>query len=128
MEYSVYAEHGVACLLDIQKLLQDDFPDIAWPVEYRTVAADDVWLSAANGRPTVTISVHQDIREDDEPYFRACEAVFQRWGGRPHWGKVNYLTGTELAALHVNWRDWWTVRNRYDPQGVFLNEYMRSLS
>jgi FAD/FMN-containing dehydrogenase len=127
MEYSIPAEHGIDCLREIQQLLKTRFSDIAWPVEYRTVAADDVWLSAACQRPTVTISVHQDIGADDEPYFRACEAVFSRWGGRPHWGKVNYLSGSELAAIHPQWSHWWQARDAADPEGIFLNDYMRSL-
>ena len=127
MEYSIPAEHGIDCLREIQQLLKTRFSDIAWPVEYRTVAADDVWLSAAFKRPTVTISVHQDISADDEPYFRACEAVFSRWGGRPHWGKVNYLSGSELAAIHPQWSHWWQARDAADPEGIFLNDYMRSL-
>jgi len=127
MEYSIPAQDGPACLLEIQKLLHDRFPDVRWPVEYRSVAADEVWLSCACDRPTITISVHQDINEDDEPYFRACEAVFQRYGGRPHWGKVNYLSGDELADLHPHWQDWWQARDRADPDGIFLNRYMQSL-
>ena len=127
MEYSVPADKGMECLLEIRALLTDRFPDIAWPVEYRTVAADEVWMSASYRRPTVTISVHQDVRFDDEPYFRACEEIFQRFDGRPHWGKVNYLTGGDLAAIHPRWTDWWSVRNELDPHGMFLNDYMSQL-
>ncbi len=50
MEYSVPAEHGPACVKAIHELLTTDFPDVAWPIEYRTVAADDVWISPARGR------------------------------------------------------------------------------
>jgi len=127
MEYSVPAEAGPACLAEIKQLLETRFPEVAWPVEYRTLAADDVWLSTAYERPTVTISVHQDIREDDEPYFKACEEIFLAYAGRPHWGKVNYLSGTQLAQRHPRWTDWWQARNAADPQGIFLNDYLRSL-
>jgi FAD/FMN-containing dehydrogenase len=127
LEYSLPAEDGPACLTDLCALLRDEFADVRWPVEYRTVAADDVWLSPAYGRATVTVSVHQDIREDERPYFEACEAVFLRYGGRPHWGKLHYLDGARLAAAHPRWTDWWQVRDRVDPAGVFLNPYLRSL-
>ena len=69
MEYSVPAEQGSDCMRALQKLLSTRFPDVVWPVEYRVQAADDVWLSPASGRPTVTLSVHQAIDQDDEPYF-----------------------------------------------------------
>ena len=127
MEYSVPLDHGPACFADIRQLVRTRFIQVKWPVEYRTVAADDIWLSMASGRPTVTLSVHQDIREDEEPYYRACEEIFLAHGGRPHWGKVNYLDAEQFANIYPHWADWWQVRNHHDPDGVFLNRYMRSL-
>lgn len=125
MEYSVPEEKGIDCLIAIRDLIRKDFPDVKWPVEYRTVAADDIWMSAAYGRATATISVHQDIREDDEPYFRACEEIFLAHGGRPHWGKVNYLDGKAMSACHPRWDDWWAIRDARDPKGIFLNDLLR---
>ena len=127
MEYSVPAESGTACMKDIQKLLADTFTDVSWPVEYRTLAQDDVWLSTAYQRPTVTISVHQGIDEPDEAYYRACEEIFLAHGGKPHWGKVNYLDGQQMADLHPRWSDWWRVRDSVDPTSTFLNPYMHSI-
>lgn len=127
MEYSVPADKGPECFTAIRELLKKDFPDVTWPVEYRTVAEDDVWLSMAYGRATVSISVHQDIREDETAYYQACEQIFLEFGGRPHWGKVNYLDGQQMAAIHPSWRDWWSVRDEHDPDGVFLNDYLNSL-
>jgi FAD/FMN-containing dehydrogenase len=98
-----------------------------FPIEYRTVAADDVWLSVAYERPTVTISLHMDAREDDEPLFRAAESLFTTFEGRPHWGKVHYRTGAEMASLHPRWDDWWDARDTLDPGGVFLNDALRRL-
>lgn len=127
MEYSVPAGNGRQCMSDIRKLLKTEFPDITWPVEYRTLAADDVWLSTAYERPTVTISVHQDVREDDEPYFRACEEIFLQHEGRPHWGKVDYLSGEQLAHCHPRWDEWWQIRDGFDPAGTFLNPYLQEI-
>jgi FAD/FMN-containing dehydrogenase len=124
MEYSVPAEDGPACLDEIRDMLREKFPSMGWPVEYRTVAADEVWLSTAYRRPTVTISLHQDVDEDDEPLYRAAEEIFRAFDGRPHWGKVNYLDGDELADIHPRWSDWWSVRDAVDPGGVFLNDYL----
>ncbi len=127
MEYSVPLDQGPACLAAIRDLLTRDFPDMPYPVEYRTVAADDVWLSAAYERPTVTISLHMDAGQDDHALFRACEDVFRSFDGRPHWGKVHFRTGTELAALHPRWDDWWSARDELDPTGVFLNDRLQAL-
>ena len=127
MEYSVPADRGPECMRAIKELLDKKFAEVRWPVEYRTLAADDVWLSTAYERPTVTISVHQAIDEPDEPYYRACEEIFLEFEGKPHWGKVNYLSGEQLAAMHTRWDDWWRVRDRVDPNSVFLNPYMQNI-
>jgi len=84
-------------------------------------------MSAANGRPTVTISVHQAQELDDEMLFRACEAIFVEHEGRPHWGKVHYLDANVLRSLHKDWDAWWAVRDRLDPTGRFLTSYLASL-
>ena len=127
LEYSVPLDSGPDCLHAIRDLLAADFPRMPWPVEYRTLAADDVWLSTAYERETVTISLHQGVEVDDEPMFRAAEAVIRSFDGRPHWGKVNYLEGSELANIHPRWNDWWEIRDRFDPDETFLNHYLRSI-
>ena len=127
MEYSVPASDGPACMRAIRELIRKDFTGLRWPVEYRTLAADNVWLSTAYERPTVTISVHQDVNENDEPYFRACEEIFNAFSGRPHWGKVHYLDGAALASRHPRWREWWQARDAIDPSGTFLNQYLRTV-
>ncbi|MDG2111321.1 MAG: D-arabinono-1,4-lactone oxidase [Actinomycetota bacterium] len=127
MEYSVPAEKGPACVAAIRELLASDFPDVAWPIEYRTVAADDVWISPARGRATVTISIHQAVEKDEEPYYRAAEEIFRSYGGRPHWGKVHYLDTDDLAGDYDRWSDWWRVRDSVDPTGTLLNGRLREL-
>lgn len=127
MEYSVPLERAIDCMGEIRDLLKHRHPDVAWPVEFRTLAADDVWLSTAYQRPTATISVHQDVAIDESAYYRDCEAIFLRYGGRPHWGKVHYLTQAQLADAHPRYEDWWRQRDAIDPQGVFLNDYLREL-
>ena len=127
MEYSVPIARGPACLRALRDRIARDFPDLRWPLEYRTIAADDLWISTASGRATATISVHQGAEIPDESLFRACEEIFAAHDGRPHWGKVHDRSAAELAALYPRWRDWWHARDRYDPRGVFVNPYLDSL-
>ena len=128
MEFSVPVAAGPECLDAIRQLMLDEFTNVRWPIEYRTVAADDVWLSTAYQRAVATISVHQAIDQPDEPFFRACEMVFREFDGRPHWGKVNYFSRTDFARQIPRWNEWWTERNRVDPTGTFLNDYLAELS
>ncbi|MBV9523028.1 MAG: FAD-binding protein [Alphaproteobacteria bacterium] len=56
MEFAVPAEAGPACFREIRALMQDRYPEIdTWPIEYRTQAADAIFLSPAYGRASVAI-------------------------------------------------------------------------
>ena len=127
MEYALPAEHGEACFREIRELMRTQFPKWGWPVEYRTLAADDACISPAYERETVTISVHQDARRTYEEEFRACEAVFRRFGGRPHWGKVHWQQRHEFEALYPEFERFIQIRRRFDPEGRFLSPYLRPL-
>ena len=127
MEYAVPAQNGPACVAAIRELLASKHPDVQWPIEYRTVAADDVWISPARERATVTISIHEAVERDEEPYYRAAEEIFRSFAGRPHWGKVHYLSSEDLAGDYDRWADWWRVRDDVDPTGVLLNNRLREL-
>ena len=128
MEFSVALESGPACLDAIVELLRTEFTDVKWPIEYRTLAADDVWLSTAGAGPVATISVHQGIAHDDEPFFRACEEIFRSFDGRPHWGKVNWFTEADFAAAYPRWSDWWRVRDDHDPNRSLLGPWLQSVA
>ncbi|MCB0990590.1 MAG: D-arabinono-1,4-lactone oxidase [Acidimicrobiales bacterium] len=126
MEVAVPVAESLDCLDEIRSMVRSQFPELMWPIEYRTVAADDVWLSQAYEREVATISLHQGIGQPAEPVFGAAGEIFARYGGRPHWGKVHYLDGEGLARVHPRWNDWWQRRDAFDPDGVFLNDRMRS--
>ena len=127
MEYSLPEENGPACLRELRDMLARDFPDLAWPIEYRSVRQDDIWISAARGRPTVTLSVHQGVDQPDEPLFRASERIFRRHEGRPHWGKVHFLGGEDFQQIHPRWPDWWRIRDQFDPKQLLLNSHLHGL-
>ena len=127
MEFSVPADQGPACFDALRALMRSDFPRIAWPIEYRTVAADGLWLSPHAGRASVTISLHQAAERDHEPFFRAAEAVLLRHAGRPHWGKLHYMGATALAERYPHWQKFQALRNQLDPDRVFSNTYVAGL-
>lgn len=125
IEYAIPAAAGPECFAEIRRLMRDEFADVTFPVEYRTLSADDVWLSPAFGRETVTLSVHEDAARPFAKFFAAVEAVFRRYDGRPHWGKIHTLTAHQLRPLYPQWDAAMAVRRRFDPAGRFLNEHLR---
>lgn len=127
-EYAVPADAGPACFAAVRKrVLQRWRAIVGWRVLYRTIAADDTWLSPASGRETVTISLHQNATLPWSEYFRDIEAIFRDYGGRPHWAKKHTAKASELAGLYPHWHDFLAMRERFDPRGVFLTPYLREL-
>lgn len=127
MEYAVPYESGPKALREIVETIRKERINTGFPIEYRTVAADDIWLSPFYGRESATIAVHQYYRVDTKRLFDACEAVFRRYEGRPHWGKRHTRTSTELAALYPKYEPFRAVRRLLDPEGKFLNAHLRSI-
>ncbi len=127
MEWSLPAGRGADALREIKALIdRREFP-LMFPLEYRWVRGDDLWLSPNHGRDSVHISVHQFRGMPFERYFDAVQAICLNHGGRPHWGKVHSLKGRQLAALYPRWDDFLALRERMDPQGRTLTPYLREL-
>lgn len=99
-----------------------------FPLEARTVAKDDTWLSPANGRDSVAIDVCRPLGQDNIPFFREIDAVMARYGGRPHWGKQPYLHDRETYRnFYPKWDDFIALRRQLDPTGTFLNGPLRAI-
>jgi FAD-linked oxidoreductase len=127
MEYEIPAASGPAALsAAIAEVRRRRFP-IIFPFEFRTVAADDIWLSPMHAGPCVSISFHQYARMDWTAPFAAVEAVFAAAGGRPHWAKRHSLTSADVLRLYPMARRWGEVRRRVDPGAKFMNASLRDL-
>jgi len=127
MEFAVPAAHGLACLYEIRELMQRKYPDVLWPIEYRTLAADDIPLSPASGRATVTLSIHQAAELPYQAFFADAEAIFRNHQGRPHWGKIHTHTADDLGKLYPQWDQFQRIRQQMDPNGIWLNEYLKAI-
>jgi len=127
MEYNIPAEHMQAAMRDIQACIKKQQFAVHFPIECRYVQADDIWLSPAYQRESAYIAVHMYKGMPYQAYFSAIEDIFKRYQGRPHWGKLHTRRAAELATLYPRWHDFQRIRAELDPQGIFLNSYLRVL-
>lgn len=127
MEYAVPREKGLDCLREIVEAIRGKRINTGFPIEYRTVAADDIWLSPFYKRDSATIAVHQYYKVDTAELFGTCEAIFRRYDGRPHWGKRHSRTAHELAEFYPEFERFRALRRELDPGAKFLNAYLRGL-
>jgi FAD/FMN-containing dehydrogenase len=127
-EFALPAEAGPACFAAVRaRVLARWRHVVGWRVLYRTVAADDAFLSPAHGRATVTISLHQNASLPWREYFDDLAPVFLAHGGRPHWAKKHRLVAADLAPRYPHWDDFQAVRTAFDPDGTFATPYLRAL-
>jgi FAD-linked oxidoreductase len=127
MEYNIPMEYTSEVITAIRQCIDEKQFKVHFPIEVRFVHADDIWLSPAYQRASTYIAVHMYRGMPYREYFYAIEQIFKRYQGRPHWGKMHTRTASELAELYPHWDDFRRVRAELDPQGVFLNNYLREL-
>lgn len=127
MEFSLPKEVGWGCFLEVRAAVKKSFPKLRWPIEYRTLKADDAYLSTAFHRETVTISIHEGAKRDYENLFLAIEEIFKSFNGRPHWGKVHTHKSSDFERLYPDWKQFLQIREEFDPSGIFLNNYLRDV-
>jgi FAD-linked oxidoreductase len=127
MEYTVPAEDGLACFREVLNTIKEKNIDIIFPIEYRYVGEDDIWLSQFYQRPGAAISVHNFHDKPYLPYFAEMEAIFDRYQGRPHWGKLHTKTEQEFATLYPQWKAFKKLRQRLDPNRRFINKHLESI-
>jgi FAD/FMN-containing dehydrogenase len=127
MEYALPAGAAPDCFRAVRERMHSRHPEVLWPVEYRTLRADDAWLSTAHARETVTLSLHQDASLPWQAFFEDLEPLLRAHGGRPHWGKRHGLGARELAPLYPRFGDFRRLAAELDPQGRLRNAHLCAL-
>lgn len=127
MEYHLPYESGARALREIIDMAERHFPKVYFPIEVRSVAADEFWLSPFYRRPTCSIAVHHDAAEDPSAFMREAEKIFRKYDGRPHWGKMHNLTSRDFEAIYPRFRDAMEIRRDFDPDSRFVSPYIARL-
>ncbi|WEO76206.1 D-arabinono-1,4-lactone oxidase [Cryobacterium sp. SO2] len=124
MEYALPREQVPDALREVRALIEKRGWRISFPLEVRSAAADDIWLSTGFGRDTGYIAVHRYFRENPIEYFAGVEAIMRAHDGRPHWGKMHNLDADSLRQAYPHFDDFLAVRDRLDPERRFANRYL----
>jgi FAD-linked oxidoreductase len=127
MEFHLPADAQLGALKEVVAAIEAKRPDVFFPIETRRIAPDDAWLSPFQGGPRGSIAVHCYYKDEYKFLFELIEPILRRHDGRPHWGKLNSLTGTDFASLYPRWKDFLDLRRSLDPQGRLLNDYLKEL-
>jgi xylitol oxidase len=123
-EYFVDRADGAAAVEAVWAL-RDRLAGLVLVTELRSVAADEFWLSPAYGRDS--LAIHFTWRPDlaaVTPAVEAIESALAPFAARPHWAKIAGISPDELRARFPRLDEAAARRHRFDPDGVFLNEFL----
>jgi xylitol oxidase len=123
-EYFVAREDGLAALRALEPIADRIAPHLLIS-EFRTVAADGLWLSPAYERDSLTI--HFTWRNEPEEVRRLLPIIedsLKPFNARPHWGKWFSMLAPEVIALYERLPDFMRLAHELDPDGQFRNDYL----
>ena len=123
-EYLIPRQHAVEALLAIDAI-RERFAGLLQVSEVRTIAADQLWMSTAFGRPSVAI--HFTWQPDGEGVRRvlpAIEGALAPFEPRPHWGKVFTMPADAVRSSYPKLPQFSELLQRHDPNGKFRNAFL----
>jgi FAD-linked oxidoreductase len=127
MEYEMPRAAGLGTLQEALAWVRKRKLPVAFPFEFRWVAADDIWLSPFNKGPGASISMHQYSTMEWRNLLASAEPIFRGNGGRPHWAKRHTLTNKDVFALYPMAERFCKVRAQVDPAAKFANAHLAEL-
>ncbi len=123
MEYALPRERTPEAVRRVMEMISSRGLAVPFPIEVRTAAPDDAFLSTAAGRDTGYVAVHMFAGMQWRDYFERVEAIMAELDGRPHWGKRHFQTAATLRGRYPDWDRFQAVRARLDPGGMFTNAW-----
>lgn len=125
-EYFVPRDRGYEAILAVEKLKDKITPHL-FVTELRTVAADNLWMSTAYQRDSLTIHFTWKPEWDAvKQILPQIEAQLKPFSPRPHWAKLFTLPPQQLQVQYARLADFKALVNQHDPGGKFRNEFIKS--
>jgi L-gulono-1,4-lactone dehydrogenase len=129
IDYAVPAVHGADAWKEAIGLVEEYARAGLYPlnlaIHCRFTGGSDAWLAPDHGRQTchieATTALHTPLWQD---FFAELE---ERWlaipESRPHWAKLSF-SARKIASRYEKMKEFLAVRKMWDPNRVFLNEYL----
>ena len=100
-----------------------------YPICFRRVLPDATLLSMTAGANedwyAISLITYVCPRDDFQSVAEfLAHSMFQLFQARLHWGKWFPLTQTEVAQVYPQLEQFRQIRDRFDPNGVFRNQFI----
>ncbi len=125
-EYFVPREKGYQAILAVEELKDAITPHL-FISEFRTIDADNLWMSECYKRAAMTIHF---TWKPEWPAVKAAlpliEAKLAPFDARPHWAKLFTMAPEVVQSRYTRLNDFKKLATHLDPNDKFRNEYLRT--
>jgi alditol oxidase len=125
-EYFVSRDKGYAAIQAVEQLRDQITPHL-FISEFRTIAADDLWISPCYQQPSMTL--HFTWKPEWPAVKRVLPLIEEKlapFGARPHWAKLFTMQPARLRSHYARMPDYQAILAQYDPNGKFRNEFINT--
>jgi xylitol oxidase len=125
-EYFVPRDKGYAAILAVEQLRDQITPHL-FITEFRTIAADDLWMSPCYQQPSMTL--HFTWKPEWPAVKKILPLIEEKlapFGARPHWAKLFTMQPARLRSGYARMADYKGLLAQYDPDGKFRNEFINT--
>ena len=123
-EYFVPRQHAVEAILAMERMRDQITPHLLIS-EIRTIAADELWMSTAYRRESVTI--HFTWKQDWPAVSKVLPVIekeLEPFQPRPHWGKLFTMAPAVLKSRYERLPEFVELAKKWDPTGKFRNDFL----
>jgi alditol oxidase len=123
-EYFVPRARGYEAIAAVEELRDQITPHL-FITEFRTIAADVLWMSPAYQLDSMAI--HFTWKPEWEAVRKVLPQIEEKlapFGVRPHWAKLFTLKPAAVQGQYARLKDFRALAGTYDPKGKFRNEFL----
>jgi alditol oxidase len=125
-EYFVPRGKGYAAILAVEQLRDLITPHL-FISEFRTIAADDLWISPCYQQPSMALHfTWKPEWPEVKKILPLIEEKLSPFGARPHWAKLFTMSSQHLRSHYARMSNYREILAQYDPGGKFRNEFINT--
>ena len=123
-EYFVPRAKGYGAIRAVEQLRDQITPHL-FITEFRTIAADELWMSTAYQRDSMAIHfTWKPEWPEVKKVLPQIEEKLAPFGVRPHWAKLFTIAPTGVQRQYARLAEFRTLMGQYDPKRRFRNEFL----
>ena len=123
-EYFVPRATGFEAIRAVEQLRDQITPHL-FITEFRTIAADQLWMSPAYQRDSMAIHfTWKPEWPEVKKILPQIEEKLAPFGARPHWAKLFTMKPTVFEGQYSRLNEYRGLVKRYDPNGRFRNDFL----